>query len=71
MASTYTELMSLSVQDLYRVQLEFQEYYEDLFELMKQFLHRIMIVKLGTIHRCNNNEFAIEKDKLKIRSFVI
>jgi hypothetical protein len=30
-----------------------------------------MIVKLGTIHRCNKNEFADEKEKLKIRSFVI
>lgn len=52
MASTYTELMSLSVQDLYRVQLEFQEYYDDLFEMMKEFLHRIMVVKIGTIDRC-------------------
>jgi hypothetical protein len=44
--------MSLSVQDLYRVQLEFQEYFDDLFDVMKEFLHKLMIVKLGTIERC-------------------
>jgi hypothetical protein len=52
------------------VQLEFQEYYEDMFQQMKEFLERIMIVKVGTVDRCKKNETITNEDeKLKIRSF--
>ena len=51
------------------MQLEFQEYYEILFEEMQKFLHRIMIVKLGTMNKCNLNEKLPEKLKVTVKSF--
>ena len=36
---------------------------------MQKFLHRIMIVKLGTMNKCNLNEKLPEKLKVTVKSF--
>jgi CRP-like cAMP-binding protein len=56
MASTYCEMMSLSVQDLYRIQVEFLEYYEYLINEKTDFLQKLLLIKLAAIKVCNQIE---------------
>ena len=50
--------MSLSIQDLYRIQLEFLEYYDQLIEDKMSLLHKILLVKLFAIKICYHNDFV-------------
>ena len=56
MAICYTEVMSLSNKDLYRIQMEFLEYWENLIEDKDTFLHKLLIIKLAAIKMSNKFE---------------
>ena len=46
LSDTYTEIMSLSILDLNRIQVEFLEYYDQLIEHKMDLLHKLLLVKL-------------------------
>ena len=55
LANDYCECMTISTQDLYRMQLEFQEHYDQLFTDQTLILEKILIVKLGLISQCSGS----------------
>jgi hypothetical protein len=52
MSDGQTELMSLSILDLYRLQLEFQETFEAMQEDEREMLQKLLIIKLASIEGC-------------------
>ena len=58
LATNYCEIMTISTQELYRVQLEFQEYYDAMFKEQTEFLEKLLILKLGVIQICNCEEMG-------------
>ena len=47
-----TELLMLSIDDLYHMRLEFEDSYEDMFKESFQSLHKAMSIKLLAISKC-------------------
>lgn len=62
MSQTRCELLTLSIDDVNRMQHEFQEPYESLFESAYTLLQKCLKIKLKAMKYCNHN---LWKDKLK------
>lgn len=62
MSQTRCELLTLSIDDLNKMQHEFQEPYDNLFESAYTRLLKCLKIKLKAIMYCNHN---LWKDKLK------
>lgn len=60
MSHSYTELMSLSILDLYRLQLEFQEYYDTMQMEQRELLQKLLVIKLESIEACVNIEKEVK-----------
>jgi predicted transcriptional regulator len=52
--------MSLSILDLYRLQLEFQEYYDTMQMEQRELLQKLLVIKLESIEACVNIEKEVK-----------
>ncbi len=56
MADTDTELMSLSIADLEKINIEFHDFFNEIIEYAKVLLQKLLVLKFSSIGKCAKDE---------------